>query len=84
MPLLEVIDQLQDQAGDGPCLTSLRDQVTVRADDLAGEDRWICFASRAARLGLRSMLSVQLFVDNDNLGALNVYSPRLRRVHRRR
>lgn len=74
-PLCEDIGRLQYEAGDGPCLTSLREHVTVRADDLAREDRWPVFGPQAAERGVSSMLSVQLFIDGDNLGALNLYAP---------
>jgi GAF domain-containing protein len=32
------------------------------------------FTARVAALGVRSMLSFQLYVEHDNLGALNLYS----------
>lgn len=73
-PLVERIDRLQYEVQDGPCLSSLRTEATVRCDDLAHETRWPRFAARAAEQGVRSMLSVQLFVEGDNLGALNLYA----------
>ena len=68
------VDALQYRTGQGPCLTSLRDAVTVRSDDLSDESRWPRFAHAAAELGVQSMLSLQLFVEGDNLGALNLYA----------
>jgi GAF domain-containing protein len=68
------IDQLQYEAGDGPCLTSLHEELTVRADDLREEERWPRFARAAADAGVRSMLSLQLFVQDNNIGALNLYA----------
>ena len=47
---------------------------TVRLADIAADQRWPEFTRRAAHLGLRSMLSFQLYVVRDNLGALNLYS----------
>jgi len=38
------------------------------------EDRWPDFTRRALDLGIRSMLSFQLYVAEDTLGALNLYS----------
>lgn len=73
-PLVHKIDDLQYRLEDGPCLTSLRDERTVRTDDLQREPRWPRFAPAAAEYGVRSMLSVQLFVEGDNLGALNLYA----------
>ena len=46
----------------------------MRAKDLRTEARWVHFSRAAAELGVRSMLSVQPFVEGDNLGALNLYS----------
>jgi GAF domain-containing protein len=73
-PLVQRIDDLQYRVREGPCLTSLRNQVTVRSDDLNADDRWPKFAAAAVEEGIRSMLSVQLFVEGDNLGALNTYA----------
>jgi hypothetical protein len=41
---------------------------------MATEARWPLFAPRAAEAGARGMLSFQLFVTGDDLGALNLYS----------
>ncbi len=38
------------------------------------ETRWPLFAQRAAEAGAGSMLSFQLFVEGDDLGALNLYA----------
>jgi GAF domain-containing protein len=51
-------------------------QETVRVDDLAADPRWPDLAHRAVRLGVRSTLSFQLFVESDDLGALNLLSRR--------
>lgn len=75
-PLAKDLDEVQYRVGDGPCLTSLREQVTVRADDLRTERRWPRFAPAAVELGARSLLSLQMFTDGDNLGALNLYARR--------
>lgn len=72
--LVAHIDQLQDEVGQGPCLDAIREHITVRCDDLNAEARWPDFAARATQLGVRSMLSFQLFVRDRDLGALNLYS----------
>lgn len=48
----------------------------MRIEDIREEDRWPRFAGRAADLGVRSMLSFQLFVTGSTMGALNLYSSR--------
>jgi transcriptional regulator with GAF, ATPase, and Fis domain len=50
------------------------DQRTVRLSDLVAEQRWPRFVVRARELGVGSMLAVQLFVDGENIGALNLIS----------
>jgi hypothetical protein len=47
----------------------------VNSGALAGDSRWPRWGPRiAADLGLRSMLCIQLFTNEDQMGALNVYS----------
>ncbi|WP_304045050.1 GAF and ANTAR domain-containing protein [Jatrophihabitans endophyticus] len=73
-PVVNGLDERQNDIGEGPCLSSLREQITVRSDDLAAEPRWPKFTAAAVDEGVHSMLSVQLFVEEENLGALNLYS----------
>ena len=67
-------DQAQYDTGSGPCLDSLYDRRTVRLDDVATETRWPDFVAQAGALGMGSMLSLQLYVEGDDLGALNLLS----------
>lgn len=73
-PLPSEVDDIQAQVGQGPCLDAVREQQTVRVDDMRTEGRWPEFARRAHDAGVGSMLSFQLFVEGDNLGALNLYA----------
>jgi transcriptional regulator with GAF, ATPase, and Fis domain len=68
------VDRAQYDTGQGPCLSAVYEQQTVRLSDMASEQRWPEFTRRALDLGIRSMLSFQLYVVEDNLGALNLYS----------
>jgi transcriptional regulator with GAF, ATPase, and Fis domain len=68
------VDALQEETGEGPCLDAVYEQQTVRVPDMATEERWPRFAKRASEAGAASMLAFQLFVEGDNLGALNLYS----------
>ena len=70
-------DRAQYEAGQGPCLDSLYDQKTIRLPDMSAEQRWPEFAKRATELGIASMLAVQMYVDGDDLGALNLASPQI-------
>lgn len=72
--LPRAVDQAQYDTGQGPCLDTLYEQDTVRLPDLVAEQRWPDFTKRAIELGVGSMLAVQLFVEGDDLGALNLHS----------
>ncbi|GAA1298545.1 GAF and ANTAR domain-containing protein [Saccharothrix xinjiangensis] len=69
------VDQVQFETGQGPCLTALYLDRTISVPDLAADTRWPRFTSRARSLDVGSMLSFQLFVEGDDLGALNLYAP---------
>ena len=68
------VDEMQDRIQEGPCLDAVWEESTVRVDDMRTETRWPRFAAEAARSGVLSSLSLQLFVEGDNLGALNIYA----------
>ncbi|WP_231743338.1 GAF and ANTAR domain-containing protein [Mycobacterium sp. GA-2829] len=71
------VDALQDRFGEGPCLESIWDRHTVRVDDFHRENRWPKFVSALlAETPVRSSLSIQLFTNEHELGALNLYSER--------
>jgi len=67
------VDVLQSSTGQGPCIDAAYEERIVRVPDMGREERWPDFAQAAYDVGARSMLSFQLFVQGDNLGALNLY-----------
>ncbi len=67
-------DMAQYATGQGPCLGAIADERTVIIEDLETETRWPDYRARALGLGVRSMLSYRLFVTNDSMGALDMYS----------
>jgi len=70
-----LVDAIQYETGEGPCLSAIREQDMFVTGDLAGEERWPQFSQRAVQeTGIHSMLAFQLFVEEENLGALNLYS----------
>lgn len=72
--LAKQLSALQMELGEGPCLDSIYEERTVRVPDMATENRWPRFAQQATDSGVGSMLAFQLYVEGDNLGALNLYS----------
>ncbi len=72
------LDTAQYEVAEGPCLHSAYQHRTVRIEDFATEQRWPAFAARARDLGAGSELALQLYVHNDDMAALNVYSRQAR------
>jgi GAF domain-containing protein len=71
-PLL--LDALQRRLGDGPCVHAAKHQSVFRIEDTRQDERWPEFCAEAARLKVRSMLCVPLWVDERGLGALSLYA----------
>ncbi|MET7355214.1 GAF and ANTAR domain-containing protein [Streptomyces mirabilis] len=73
-------DQLQQRLGEGPgfdAAYSSQGERVFRIADLTGEhQRWPAYAPQAHALGLGSMMGFLLFTDDEDLGALNLYSRR--------
>ena len=68
-------DALQYELNEGPCLDAVRDHQLVHCGDLATDERWPTWGKRVSEEDdFRSMLCVRLYVEQDNLGALNLYS----------
>jgi GAF domain-containing protein len=69
------VDTIQYETQQGPCLSAIREHETFLIEDLRTADLWPRFSSRAAaETGVRSVLSMRLFAEDDTLGALNLYS----------
>ena len=71
------VDAIQYATGQGPCLDAIADHGAEIIDDLALDERWPAFSRRTfEETGVRSMLSFRLFVQDDTIGALNLFSRR--------
>ena len=69
------IDLIQTEAQQGPCVDAIREHDLVHVRDLGSEERWPEFSPRAhAETGISSILSVRLFVEEDTMGALELYA----------
>jgi GAF domain-containing protein len=69
-----VIDQDQYAAGDGPCLEAARSGQVVRTGIEEALSRWPEFARSSRTVGVESYLSYPLFLGEDFIGSLNLYS----------
>ncbi|RDI34755.1 GAF and ANTAR domain-containing protein [Lentzea flaviverrucosa] len=72
-PLVEHLDGLQYEMGEGPCLTAWEGRHVLRVDDIAGDDRWPRWSAAAGDSAMRSALSAPLVAGGDALGAIKVY-----------
>ena len=70
------VDALQERLRQGPCLDAAYEHVTVRVADMSTETRWPDFTRGALELGAAGMLAFQLYVEDNDLGALNLFSRR--------
>lgn len=69
------LDALQAETGEGPCVDAIREHELFRTGALELEDRWPAFATRAHReTGVSSIVSLRLFLEQDTMGALNLYA----------
>lgn len=74
-----VLDRIQQQHGEGPCLSAAWEQHTVFVDDLGIDPRWPSYRRDAvAHTPIRSVMSFELFKVSKQLGALNFYAHRAR------
>lgn len=71
-------DRLQGELREGPCHDATRrgEEVYRIADLSTAERRWPSYVPKARELGIGSMMGFLLFTDDENLGALNLYSSR--------
>jgi GAF domain-containing protein len=72
----QLLDQLQRELKDGPCINAAVQQALIRIDDMNSEARWPDFAAEAETLGVQSMLCVPLRAHERCLGTLSLYSER--------
>jgi GAF domain-containing protein len=72
--MVEHADRLQYDLGEGPCREAIWVQPLVTSADLARDPRWPTWGPRVVAETERSVLSLRLFVQNDTVGSLNLYS----------
>ncbi|HEY9290508.1 MAG TPA: GAF domain-containing protein, partial [Microlunatus sp.] len=75
-PIVAEADRLQYQLDEGPCIDAVWNLDTYLIPDLDQETRWPQWAPRAAKLGIRSVLSLRLDTPGERqaFAALNLYA----------
>lgn len=75
--VMRLIDELQDEVGEGPCLEASTDNIAQVDNDITRHSRWPRLAELVvARTPVRAMLAVPLIEEGRRSGALNVFSDR--------
>jgi GAF domain-containing protein len=71
-----LLEQLQFELGEGPCVDAYRDDQPVLEPDLATPalPRWLAFTDSAVGAGARAVFGFPLRVGSVRLGALNLYN----------
>lgn len=67
-------DHAQYDLDEGPCLESAEGAGSFRSHDLAADRRWSRWSPRAVEIGFRSVLSIQLSTEREEIGAINLYA----------
>ena len=69
-----MLESLQEQFGEGPCVDAFLKDGPVLADDLAADPRWPSVGPLAAGHGVRAVLGVPIDLRDGPMGTLNVYA----------
>ncbi len=72
-PLIEKLDLIQMETGEGPDLDVLVGPLGVIVSDTHTESRWPNWADRIAAHGIRSFMSVRMYTCANTIGTLNLY-----------
>jgi GAF domain-containing protein len=72
-----IVDRIQSETGEGPCVDAIREHEVFQTGRLSEELRWPAFTPRAVvESKIESILSLRLFDHGATMGALNLYSTR--------
>lgn len=67
-------DLAQFRTGQGPCLTAMLEHRLVVIEDIQTDQRWPQWRDEVSELGWSSMIGLRLFVAEQTMGALDLYS----------
>ena len=71
-----MLETLQEQFGEGPCIDAFLDDAPVLAPDLGADPRWPSVGPLAAGHGVSAVLGVPVDLPQGPVGTLNVYAAR--------
>jgi GAF domain-containing protein len=69
-----LLEELQAEHGEGPCVDAHDEKQTVWADDLRREERWPSFSPAAAGRGLAAVLASPIPYSSDAVGVVAVFA----------
>jgi GAF domain-containing protein len=69
-----LLEELQVEHGEGPCVDAYHEKQSVWADDLGREERWPQFSPAAARRGLLAVLASPIPYSNEAVGVVAVFA----------
>jgi GAF domain-containing protein len=69
-----IMERLQEEIGEGPCLDAFEESHPTLAADLAGDARWPTLGPVAGKEGIHAVLGVPVTLGESPVGTLNVYS----------
>jgi GAF domain-containing protein len=73
-PIVAKLDAMQMEVGEGPDVSVIEDRLSVIVSDTRTESRWPTWAARVNDAGIRSLLSIRMYTDDETIGTLNAYS----------
>jgi GAF domain-containing protein len=68
-----ILEQTQEQIGEGPCVDTLTFDRVISTADLAEDQRWQGLTSRMPESPIRALIGVPVRIGGGAVGALNVY-----------
>jgi GAF domain-containing protein len=68
------IEQAQEQAQEGPCVTAYLTQQPVAISEISDVQGWPAYATTAKQLNLQAVVGFPLSYDSKRLGAINIYN----------
>ena len=70
---VDVVERVQHDTQDGPCVTAYRTGRVVAVSDVAAADKWPEYRRTAEQAGFMSVVGMPLVIENHRVGSLDVY-----------